>query len=60
MRTISATTLLPFKGILNARDLGGYVMKDGRKVREGLLLRAAHLADATDADLHYLAALSVK
>ena len=33
--------------ILNKRDLGGYVAQDGRKVRSGMLLRSAHLADAT-------------
>ncbi|MBQ3711779.1 MAG: tyrosine-protein phosphatase [Bacteroidales bacterium] len=60
MITISATTLLPFKGIQNARDLGGYTMKDGRNVREGRLLRAAHLADATDSDLNLLASLHIR
>ena len=51
--------LLPVKGILNARDLGGNIVRDGRTVRSGLLLRAAHLADATDADIQYLAGLPV-
>jgi len=50
---------IPVKGIVNARDLGGYIMQDGRKLRDGLLIRAAHLADATDADLEYLASLPV-
>ena len=57
---VFARQLLPVKGIVNARDLGGYTMKDGRKVREGRLLRAAHLADATDADLDWLASLPVR
>ena len=35
----------------NARQLGGYVGADGRTVKEGLLLRTAKLADATEADL---------
>lgn len=52
--------LLPVKGIVNARDLGGYTVKDGRKVRNGRLLRTAHLADASDSDVNYLAALPVK
>lgn len=51
---------LPVKGIVNARDLGGYVTADGRTVRTGMLLRAASLADAKDADLQYLAGLPVK
>ncbi|MBP5172669.1 MAG: tyrosine-protein phosphatase [Bacteroidales bacterium] len=45
--------------ILNKRDLGGYVAQDGRKVRSGMLLRSAHLADATDADIAYLKSLPV-
>ena len=51
------TQFLPVKGILNARDLGGYAVQDGRKVRKGLLLRSAHLAEAKDTDLQYLASL---
>ena len=50
---------IPVKGIVNARDLGGYTMQDGRKLRDGKLIRAAHLADATDADLQYLSGLPV-
>ncbi|MCR5070461.1 MAG: tyrosine-protein phosphatase [Bacteroidales bacterium] len=54
---VSAQQFLPVRGIVNARDLGGYVMQDGRTVRDGLLLRSAHLAEATDADLQYLSQL---
>ena len=50
---------LPVKGIVNARDLGGYTMQDGRKLRDGVLLRAAHLAEATDEDLQWLSNLPV-
>ena len=50
---------IPVKGIVNARDLGGYVMQDGRKLRDGVLIRTAHLADATDSDLKYLSGLPV-
>ena len=60
MRTqVSAQQFLPVKGIVNARDLGGYVVEDGRVIRNGMLLRAAHLADATDADLRALADIPV-
>ena len=45
---------IPVQGIVNARDLGGYIMQDGRKLRDGLLIRTAHMADATDTDLQYL------
>lgn len=51
--------LLPVKNIDNARDLGGYRVKDGRIVRKGLLLRCAHLASATSADIKYLESLSI-
>ena len=60
---ISSTELsqqfLPVKGIVNARDLGGYTMQDGRKLRDGVLLRAAHLAEATDEDLQWLSNVPV-
>lgn len=45
------------KGIVNMRDLGEYAIADSMHIRKGLLLRAAHLADATDAELQYLAGL---
>lgn len=41
---------ISFEGILNARDMGGLVMQDGRTVSFGKLLRSANLAKATDAD----------
>ena len=50
---------IPVNGIINARDLGGYIMQDGRRLRDCMLIRAAHLADATDADLEYLSSLPV-
>ncbi|MBO6077448.1 MAG: tyrosine-protein phosphatase [Bacteroidaceae bacterium] len=50
---------IPVNGIINARDLGGYIMQDGRRLRDGMLIRSAHLADATDADLEYLSSLPV-
>ena len=50
---------IPVNGIINARDLGGYIMQDGRRLRDGMLIRSAHLADATDADLEYLSTLPV-
>ena len=57
--TVFAQQFLPVKGIVNARDLGGYPVQDGRTVRDSVLLRAAHLADATDEDLAFLASLPV-
>jgi len=57
--SVFAQQSLPVKGIVNARDLGGYAVQDGRKVKSGMLIRAAHLADATDADIAYLESLPV-
>ncbi len=42
-----------FEGIVNARDLGGIKIGD-RTVKSGLLLRTAHLHDATDEDVRRL------
>ena len=42
---------LGMEALSNARELGGYVGADGRTVKQGLLLRTAKLADATEADL---------
>ena len=55
--SLYAQQFIPTKNIVNARDLGGYVAADGMKVKDKLLIRAAHLADATDADLDYLTQL---
>lgn len=38
------------EGVENARELGGYVMEDGRVVRKGVLLRSGKLASATADD----------
>lgn len=46
--------ILNFDNIINARDLGGMTGHDGRKVRSGMLLRTAHLHDASDADIRRL------
>lgn len=54
-----AQQFIPVKGIVNARDLGGYTMQDGRTLRSGLLIRAAHLADASSQDIAYLSGIPV-
>lgn len=46
--------MVTFDRIVNARDLGGLPAAGGRTVRSGLLLRTAHLHDATDADVRKL------
>lgn len=55
--SLFAQQFLPVKGIVNMRDLGGYEVQGGTKFKMGKLIRAAHLADATDADIAYLAGL---
>ena len=40
--------------IINARELGGYVLPSGARVRRGLLLRGGSLASASDADIRLL------
>ena len=56
---ICAQQFLPVEGIVNARDLGGYEVQGGLSVKTGKLIRAAHLADATDADIAYLESIPV-
>lgn len=46
--------MLRFDSIENARDLGDYIIADGHKIRSGLLLRSARLAEASDEDIRKL------
>lgn len=46
-------TSLPLS-LKNARELGGIVLRDGRRVKRGLLLRTTRLSDATEEDLRIL------
>lgn len=57
--TVFAQQFLPVKGIVNARELGGYEVPGGLRVRDAVLIRSAHLAEATDADMQYLAGIPV-
>lgn len=38
-------------GVDNARQLGGYITTDGKKIKDGVLLRSAQLAGATSDDI---------
>ncbi|MBQ9632439.1 MAG: tyrosine-protein phosphatase [Lachnospiraceae bacterium] len=42
---------LGLSGVGNARQLGGYTAEDGRKIREGVLLRTAALGQASEEDV---------
>ena len=45
---------IELEGVGNARELGGYVTKDGLTVKHGVLLRTAELAGATSEDIKRL------
>jgi len=45
------TQSIGLEGVINARELGGYVFPGGRTVRKGLLLRGGSLFRATDGDI---------
>jgi len=52
------TRHIPLQGVENFRDFGDYAAGVGR-LKRGVLFRAAHQAEATDADLETLAALGI-
>ncbi len=54
-----AHRVLPFEGIHNFRDLGGYPTLDGRHTRWGVLYRSGHLAEASRSDLTNLERLQL-
>ena len=51
---------LPSKKIPNLRDLGGMIGADGKKIREGRLIRSAQLYNATKKDLALLETLHIR
>jgi protein-tyrosine phosphatase len=55
-----ANHTLPLRGLPNFRDFGGYLTKDGRRVREGVLYRSQAFGGATEKDLEYLASLDIR
>lgn len=52
--------VLPFEGVLNFRDMGGYVTEDGRKVKYGIFFRAAELTGMTEKDKEFFKSLGIK
>ena len=46
--------ILHFEGIRNCRDLGGMITTSNQYIRKGLLLRSAHLKNATANDKYEL------
>ncbi|MBN1303765.1 MAG: tyrosine-protein phosphatase [Anaerolineales bacterium] len=51
--------VLPFKGIANFRDLGGYPTQDGRETRWGALYRSGQLDRMRTADMKLFNQLSI-
>ena len=51
---------VPLEGASNLRDLGGWPVADGRRVRRGLLYRSATLANLTESDQARVAALNIR
>ena len=45
---------MPFTGIHNFRDLGGYTTQDGRRVKWGQLYRSSKLSGLSPEDQDYL------
>lgn len=56
----SLPRIVALEGGSNFRDLGGYLTADGRRVRQGLVFRSAHLGGLTEADRRALADLRVR
>ncbi|ACT04666.1 tyrosine-protein phosphatase [Paenibacillus sp. JDR-2] len=52
--------LLPLEGVFNFRDMGGYRTEGGRKVKKGLLFRAAELTGLTPEDHRILEAYNLR
>lgn len=46
--------ILPLKTVRNPRDLGGYITKDGLKVKTGRLLRTGRICKLSDHDANFL------
>ncbi len=51
---------LAFEGTPNFRDYGGYLTRDGQRVRWGKLYRSGQLASLSDTDIAYFDNLNIK
>jgi protein-tyrosine phosphatase len=55
-----AERFLPLKSTLNFRDIGGYETVNGKRVKWGLVYRAANMTRVTESDQRYLANLGIR
>lgn len=53
-------SVLPFEGVHNFRDMGDLETSDGRKVKRGILFRAAELSKLTEGDKRFLESINIK
>lgn len=60
MTDFRAPSPLQFEKVANFRDMGGHTTHDGRRLAPGRLLRAGHLAHATDDDIALLEPFGLK
>lgn len=56
---IIAERTLPVDGMNNFRDMGGYITKDGHRVKWGKLYRSDHIYNAKNAGIEYLKQLGI-
>ena len=59
-RLVVSERLVPLRGALNVRDLGGLPAGEGLRTRWGMLYRAGHLADLSNRDIAYLDSLGLR
>ena len=57
---ILANAPLPLQGAANLRDLGGYRVADGGRIKDGVVYRSDALSHLTDADLRQIAELNLR
>jgi protein-tyrosine phosphatase len=58
--SINHERMLPFEGLYNVRDLGGYEAAEGRRVKWGLVYRAGDFNGLTGGDRELLKSLGLK
>ena len=58
--TLDLPHAVPLEGASNLRDLGGWPVADGRRLRRGLIYRSATLANLTEADQARVAGLGIR